>query len=601
MEREKERAFARKRSFTFGAYGGVDKFFACSGISRKSEDGEHRITDILDSPTQGVRPPPMYPIYQKTSDLFEMIEKMQGSRLDEQRCVFPPPHKGPAHLRPYPRIQEFLQQGLPVPLILTPKSGGYWIEGPRQPQTEEGCPENTPADSQDLVSLGYALLERDPTATVYRENFLGKEHHNFYAVDSSLGGMVLSVQQVKSDTRDHLHLILRTRNATLHDVIPASCLCEVPNAIQMAKLLCDDICVAQFYPAVFPKASQLIVAFDEHLLSNNFKFGVLYQREGQISEEEILGNCNETLEFLEFLSLLGETVPLKGFPGFRGGLDVSYGQTGSESVFTSFRGKEIMFHVATKLPFIEGDPQQLQRKRHIGNDIVCLVYQEGHVPFLPDIIASNFLHAFIVVRRERGGEGYEVSITAREDVPYFGPALPDPPLFTEGSELREFLLAKLINAEVTCYRAEKFKKLEERTRGALLDHLYRELSAHSQCMLGVASASSSSSSSSEGAGLENGGATVGGGFLENFKRAIRVRSQSLDVSGPGAKKQSVGTPQKQRAPQHSAVRVPEEERESEPANQVTGNTLVPPLPHSSSNDSGCASGVEGHRRQEEEG
>ncbi|KAK1163349.1 rap1 GTPase-activating protein 1 isoform X1 [Acipenser oxyrinchus oxyrinchus] len=198
----------------------------------------------------------------------------------------------------------------------------------------------------------------------------------------------------------------------------------------------------------------------------------------------------------------------------------------------------------------------------------------------------------------------QVSITAREDVPYFGPALPDPPLFTEGSDLREFLLAKLINAEVTCYRAEKFKKLEERTRGALLDHLYRELSAHSQCMLGVTSASSSSSSSSEGAGLENGGATVGGGFLENFKRAIRVRSQSLDVSGPGAKKQSVGTPQKQRAPQHSAVRVtvpPEEERESEPANQVTGNTLVPPLPHSSSNDSGCASGVEGHRRQEEEG
>ncbi|XP_041123735.1 rap1 GTPase-activating protein 1 isoform X2 [Polyodon spathula] len=601
MEREKERAFARKRSFTFGAYGGVDKFFACSGISRKSEDGEHRITDILDSPTQGVRHPPMHLVYQKTSDLFEMIEKMQGSRLDEQRCVFPPPHKGPAHLIPYPRIQEFLQQGLPVPLILTPKSGGYWIEGPRQPPAGEEYPENTPADSQDLVSLGYALLERDPTATVYRDNFLGKEHQNFYAVDSSLGGMVLSVQQVKSDTRDHLHLILRTRNATLHDVIP-SCLCEVPNAIQMAKLLCDEICVEQFYPAVFPKASQLIVAFDEHLLSNNFKFGVLYQREGQISEEEILGNCNETLEFLEFLSLLGETVPLKGFPGFRGGLDVSYGQTGSESVFTSFRGKEIMFHVSTKLPFIEGDPQQLQRKRHIGNDIVCLVYQEGHVPFLPDIIASNFLHAFIVVRREKGREGYEVSITAREDVPYFGPALPDPPLFTEGSELREFLLAKLINAEVTCYRAEKFKKLEERTRGALLDHLYRELSAHSQCMLGV-TLPSSSSSSSEGAGLENGGATVGGGFLENFKRAIRVRSQSLDVSGPGAKK-SAGTPQKQRAPQPSAVRVtvpPEEERESEPVNQVTGNTLVPPLSHLSFNDSSCASGVEGHRRQEEEG
>lgn len=44
---------------------------------------------------------------------------------------------------------------------------------------------------------------------------------------------------------------------------------------------------------------------------------------------------------------------------FRGGLDVFHGQTGSEAVFTSFQGREIMFHVATKLPFTEGDPQQV--------------------------------------------------------------------------------------------------------------------------------------------------------------------------------------------------------------------------------------------------
>lgn len=36
-----------------------------------------------------------------------------------------------------------------------------------------------------------------------------------------------------------------------------------------------------------------------------------------------------------------------------------HGQTGSEAVFTSFQGREIMFHVATKLPFTEGDPQQV--------------------------------------------------------------------------------------------------------------------------------------------------------------------------------------------------------------------------------------------------
>lgn len=56
---------------------------------------------------------------------------------------------------------------------------------------------------------------------------------------------------------------------------------------------------------------------------------------------------------------------------------------------------------------------QLQRKRHIGNDIVALVYQEGNTPFLCDVIKSHFLHSFLVVRRiqreETDGTAYQVS------------------------------------------------------------------------------------------------------------------------------------------------------------------------------------------------
>lgn len=43
---------------------------------------------------------------------------------------------------------------------------------------------------------------------------------------------------------------------------------------------------------------------------------------------------------------------------------------------------------------------QLQRKRHIGNDIVAIIFQEENTPFVPDMIASNFLHAYIVVQVE---------------------------------------------------------------------------------------------------------------------------------------------------------------------------------------------------------
>lgn len=55
---------------------------------------------------------------------------------------------------------------------------------------------------------------------------------------------------------------------------------------------------------------------------------------------------------------------------------------------------------------------------------------------------------------------YNVSIAAREGVPTFGPSLPNPAVFPKSQEFREFLLTKLINAEIACYKAEKFSKLE---------------------------------------------------------------------------------------------------------------------------------------------
>lgn len=51
---------------------------------------------------------------------------------------------------------------------------------------------------------------------------------------------------------------------------------------------------------------------------------------------------------------------------YRGGLDTQFGQTGEEAVYQVHKGAEIIFHVSTLLPYTDNDPQQLQRKRHIG-------------------------------------------------------------------------------------------------------------------------------------------------------------------------------------------------------------------------------------------
>jgi len=47
-------------------------------------------------------------------------------------------------------------------------------------------------------------------------------------------------------------------------------------------------------------------------------------------------------------------------------LDTQFGHTGDEAVYEVFKDREIIFHVSTLLPYRDSDPQQLQRKRHIG-------------------------------------------------------------------------------------------------------------------------------------------------------------------------------------------------------------------------------------------
>ena len=69
------------------------------------------------------------------------------------------------------------------------------------------------------------------------------------------------------------------------------------------------------------------------------------------------------------------------------------GSTGEESIFFEGNGNEIMFHVSTMLPRSESDTQQIERKRHIGNDIVMIVFLEEGAMFKPTCISSNFLRA----------------------------------------------------------------------------------------------------------------------------------------------------------------------------------------------------------------
>lgn len=58
----------------------------------------------------------------------------------------------------------------------------------------------------------------------------------------------------------------------------------------------------------------------------------------------------------------------------------------------------MVFELSVHLLFVLFS-HQLLRKRHIGNDIVTIVFQEpGALPFTPKNIRSHFQHVFVIVK-----------------------------------------------------------------------------------------------------------------------------------------------------------------------------------------------------------
>jgi hypothetical protein len=107
-------------------------------------------------------------------------------------------------------------------------------------------------------------------------------------------------------------------------------------------------------------------------------------------------------EFHDFMDFLGEKVKLKGYKGFRGGLDVNENTTGTHSYAGAYNNFDIMYHVSTCLPFSEVNPQQVERKRHIGNDVVVIVFQDGPTGSKLSFDVTIVLHVLILIRHTGG-------------------------------------------------------------------------------------------------------------------------------------------------------------------------------------------------------
>ncbi|XP_074091910.1 signal-induced proliferation-associated 1-like protein 1 isoform X1 [Macrotis lagotis] len=337
----------------------------------------------------------------------------------------------------------------------------------------------------------YIVEHVDLGAYYYRKFFYQKEHWNYFGADENLGPVAVSIRREKPEELKengppyNYRIIFRTselltlRGAVLEDAIPSTAKHGTARGLPLKEVLEHVIpelnvqCLRLAFNT--PKVTEQLMKLDEQGLSYQLKVGIMYCKSGQSTEEEMYNNESAGPAFEEFLQLLGERVRLKGFEKYRAQLDTKTDSTGTHSLYTTYKDYEIMFHVSTLLPYTPNNKQQLLRKRHIGNDIVTIVFQEpGAQPFSPKNIRSHFQHVFVIVRVHNpctDSVCYSVAVTRSRDVPSFGPPIPKGVTFPKSNVFRDFLLAKVINAENAAHKSEKFRAMATRTRQEYLKDL----------------------------------------------------------------------------------------------------------------------------------
>ncbi|KAF7638400.1 Rap-GAP domain-containing protein [Meloidogyne graminicola] len=336
---------------------------------------------------------------------------------------------------------------------------------------------------------------QDMGSYYYRHCFVGRIHIEYCGIDESLGPCVVSMvrEETKDGSSQHniYRLILRISDVlTMRVSVPEEALSDAQDRStrslmrELLDIVCPQIHFASLRPTTnIQKVEELLLKIDEQPIYTRYKVGILYCKDNQSTEEQMYNNEDSSPNFEEFLDFLGTRVKLKGLDAFKykGGLDTKGNTTGLYSIYTEHHSAQIMFHVSTMLPFTPNNKQQLARKRHIGNDMVTIIFQEPNaLPFSPITVRSHFQHVFIVIRVSNPlteNVSYRVAIARAKDVPAFGPPISSSAVYQKSAHFHDFLITKIINAENAVHRSRKFASMAARTRREALKELVENYAA----------------------------------------------------------------------------------------------------------------------------
>lgn len=174
-----------------------------------------------------------------------------------------------------------------------------------------------------------------------------------------------------------------------------------------------------------------------------YSIGVICAKAGQTDDASMFENESSSA-FEEFCHIIGDKIQLKGWTGFRGGFDVSSEE--GETFYSSWRGFEIMFHVA---PYLSSE----QRRRLIGNDKAVIYFQEES-SFVPKF-RGNVNCIGLVVKPTDQGKSYKIGCFAQSRVKGFSPSLPKNSI-SDRTQLRDLIMTTLINGIEAAYKSPPY-------------------------------------------------------------------------------------------------------------------------------------------------
>lgn len=174
-------------------------------------------------------------------------------------------------------------------------------------------------------------------------------------------------------------------------------------------------------PLLLPK-SQLIdravKVLDQMPPYDTHKIGVVFVGAGQVfNEVSILSNEYGSNRYAGFLTGLGKLIHLKDCDPdqiFLGGLD----QYGDDGEFTYCWHDDIMqaiFHIATLMPNRDSDKGCCNKKRHIGNDFVMVVYNDSGEEYKLGTIKGQFNFVEVIIKPLDYGSNL-VTLQCRKDL-----------------------------------------------------------------------------------------------------------------------------------------------------------------------------------------